>query len=173
MTTKKINIPPMLALALSMTGCELIGPQLHQKLAIAENKPAQEEALLIPELGNDANKSAENRTTKVELFPSGEASISPQASHAGGGKSSGKGEYSLNFDDADLGEVAKVILGDILGRNYTISPQVVGKVTMHTSTPLSKEEPIQTPQHPSHGSRVTDRIKDRLHDWRLPEFNTR
>lgn len=144
MTTKKINIPPMLALALSMTGCEFIGPQLHQKLAIAENIPTQEDALLIPELANDANKGAENRSTKVELFPGGEAGIAPQASHTGDGKASGKGEYSLNFDDADLGEVAKVILGDILGRNYTISPQVVGKVTLQTSKPLNKDELIPT-----------------------------
>ncbi|MCQ8118293.1 type II secretion system secretin GspD [Methylomonas rosea] len=144
MTTKKINIPPMLALALSMTGCEFIGPQLHEKLAIADSKPAQEDTLLIPELANDVNKNAENRITKVEMYPSGEASIAPQASHHSGGKSSGKGEYSLNFDDADLGEVAKVILSDILGRNYTISPQVVGKVTLQTSKPLSKDELIPT-----------------------------
>ncbi|WP_446811739.1 type II secretion system secretin GspD [Methylomonas sp. 2BW1-5-20] len=144
MRNKKINIPPMLALALSMTGCEFIGPQLHQKLAIADNKPAQEEAVLIPELANDANKAAENRTTKVELFPSGEASIAPQVNHSTGGKTGGKGEYSLNFDDADLGEVAKVILSDILGKNYTISPQVVGKVTLQTSKPLSKDELIPT-----------------------------
>jgi len=144
MTTKKINISPMLALALSMTGCEFIGPQLHEKLAIADSKPAPEDTLLIPELANDANKNAENRITKVEMYPSGEASIVPQASHHGGGKTSGKGEYSLNFDDADLGEVAKVILSDILGRNYTISPQVVGKVTLQTSKPLSKDELIPT-----------------------------
>jgi general secretion pathway protein D len=144
MTTKKINIPPMLALALSMTGCEFIGPQLHEKLAITDSRPAQEDTLLIPELANDANKSAENRTTKVELFPNGEPSIAPQASPKSSGKSSGKGEYSLNFDDADLGEVAKVILSDILGRNYTISPQVVGKVTLQTSKPLSKDELIPT-----------------------------
>jgi len=144
MTTKKINIPPMLALALSMTGCEFIGPQLHEKLAIADHKPAQEDTLLIPELANEANKNAENRITKVEMYPSDDASIAPQASHQGGGKTSGKGEYSLNFDDADLGEVAKVILSDILGRNYTISPQVVGKVTLQTSKPLSKDELIPT-----------------------------
>jgi general secretion pathway protein D len=144
MTTKKINISTMLALALSMTGCEFIGPQLHEKLALTDNKPVQEDTLLIPELANDANKNAENRTTKVELFPSGESSISPQASPKSSGKSSGKGEYSLNFDDADLGEVAKVILSDILGRNYTISPQVVGKVTLQTSKPLTKDELIPT-----------------------------
>ncbi|MDX8129482.1 type II secretion system secretin GspD [Methylomonas sp. OY6] len=144
MTTKKINIPPMLALALSMTGCEFIGPQLHEKLAIADHKPAQEDTLLIPELANEANKNAENRITKVEMYPSGDASIAPQAGHQGSGKTSGKGEYSLNFDDADLGEVAKVILSDILGRNYTISPQVVGKVTLQTSKPLSKDELIPT-----------------------------
>lgn len=144
MTTKKNNIPPMLALALSMTGCEFIGPQLHQKIPLTDNTPAQEDSLLLPELANDTSKSAENRATKVELFPSGEASIAPQPSHHTGGKSSGKGEYSLNFDDADLGEVAKVILGDILGKNYTISPQVVGKVTLQTSKPLSKDELIPT-----------------------------
>ncbi|MDD1620626.1 MAG: type II secretion system secretin GspD, partial [Methylococcaceae bacterium] len=70
---------------------------------------------------------------------------SPQAaSSSAGEKRSGKGEYSLNFDDADLGEVAKVILGDILGKNYTISPQVTGKVTLQTTSPLTKEELMPT-----------------------------
>jgi general secretion pathway protein D len=50
----------------------------------------------------------------------------------------------LNFDDADLGEVAKVILSDILAKNYTISPQVTGKVTLQTTQPLSKDDLIPT-----------------------------
>jgi general secretion pathway protein D len=56
----------------------------------------------------------------------------------------GKGEFSLNFDDADLGEVAKVILSDILGQNYVLSPKVVGKVTLQTTHALSKEELLPT-----------------------------
>lgn len=142
MTTNKIGLPPMLVLALSIAGCEYIGPQLHQKLPIAENQRIGDDQP-IPELAN-ADKSAENRTTKVELFPNGEASITAHNTPSTAAKSGAKGEYSLNFDDADLGEVAKVILSDIMGRNYTISPQVTGKVTLQTSKPLTKEELLPT-----------------------------
>lgn len=58
--------------------------------------------------------------------------------------SKAKGEFSLNFNDADITEVAKVVLGDILNRNYTISPQVTGKVALQTSKPLTKSELIPT-----------------------------
>lgn len=144
MATKKINIPPMLALALSMTGCEFIGPQLHQKLFLAEPKSTENnQPLLLSDLANDT-KASETKTTKVELFPNTETSVAPHATPSTVDKSGGKGEYSLNFDDADLGEVAKVILGDILGRNYTISPQVTGKITLQTSKPLNKDELIPT-----------------------------
>ncbi|MEN8259783.1 MAG: type II secretion system secretin GspD, partial [Pseudomonadota bacterium] len=52
--------------------------------------------------------------------------------------------YTLNFDDADLGEVAKVILGETLNTNYTISPGVTGRVTLETARPLTREELIPT-----------------------------
>jgi general secretion pathway protein D len=57
---------------------------------------------------------------------------------------SGKGSYSLNFDEADLGEVAKVVLSDILGESYVLSPKVTGKVTLQTTDPLTKEELLPT-----------------------------
>ncbi|BCX82427.1 general secretion pathway protein D [Methylomarinovum caldicuralii] len=50
------------------------------------------------------------------------------------------GNYTLNFDDADLGEVAKVILGDILKTNYVLSPRAAGKITLQTTRPLNREE---------------------------------
>lgn len=141
MTAKRIKPPYVLALAMSMTGCEFIGPQLHTKLPLPDVERAQEEPM--PAL-SDLNADASKKTTKVELYPNGESSISQQAAASTGERSSGKGEYSLNFDDADLGEVAKVILSDILGKNYTISPQVTGKVTLQTTKPLTKEELMPT-----------------------------
>lgn len=138
----RIGSPLLMSVALSLTGCELIGPQLHQKLPLAERSPNQEDFAPIPELSNGPDTV--NRTTKVEVFANNEPSIAAQPNHTSAPKSSGKGEYSLNFDDADLGEVAKVILSDILGKNYTISPQVVGKVTLQTAKPLSREELIPT-----------------------------
>lgn len=139
MTVKRINAPLVLAMTLSMTGCEYLGPQLHAKLPIPKVDQAREEQWL-----NQQAAPVVNKTTQVELYPNGESSISQQTSGVSGGKGKGKGEYSLNFDDADLGEVAKVILSDILGKNYTISPQVTGKVTLQTTSPLTKEELMPT-----------------------------
>lgn len=138
MSVNRSKVPHILAVALSVTGCEFIGPQLNKKLPIPESHAVQDEPAAQT---NDYVP----KTTQVELFPNGEPSITPQASSANvGDKAGGKGEYSLNFDDADLGEVAKVILSDIMGKNYTISPQVTGKVTLQTSKPLTKEELLPT-----------------------------
>ncbi len=141
MIVKRIKYPIVWIMALSMTGCEFIGPQIHTKLPLPELKPAQQDnSAGLQDLKNDETK----KTTKVEIFSGIDADQVIHSPVAGGEKTGGKGEYSLNFDDADLGEVAKVILSDILGKNYTISPQVTGKVTLQTTKPLSKEELLPT-----------------------------
>lgn len=139
MRNKTGKAPRIAVLALIMTGCELIGPQLHEKLPLSETT-------LIPEQENPASEMETEpvRTTQVEVFPSTEQSINKRSSTQTDNTVKAKGEYSLNFDDADLGEVAKVILSDILGKNYTLSPQVTGKVTLQTTQPLSKADLIPT-----------------------------
>ncbi len=47
-----------------------------------------------------------------------------------------QGEVTLNFVDADLREVVKAILGDMLGANFVMDPQVQGTVTLQTSEPV-------------------------------------
>ena len=42
----------------------------------------------------------------------------------------------FDFDGADVKDVVKVILHDILHANYTISPKVAGQVTLSTGAPL-------------------------------------
>ena len=46
---------------------------------------------------------------------------------------------SLNFEGADLREVIRNILGDILGESYTIDPAVGGQVTIRTSSGIPRE----------------------------------
>lgn len=138
MTVKTSKAPQVLALALTMAGCEYIGPQLHEKLPLPQAKPIQEPQTYPVQVDTSA------KTAKVEVFANEESSVKTRKPLTAEKKSSGKGEYSLNFDDADLGEVAKVILSEILGRNYTISPQVSGKVTLQTTEPLTKEDLIPT-----------------------------
>jgi general secretion pathway protein D len=47
-----------------------------------------------------------------------------------------QGEVTLNFVDADLREVLRAVLGDTLGRNYVVDPNVQGTVTLRTSRPI-------------------------------------
>jgi general secretion pathway protein D len=56
-----------------------------------------------------------------------------QAQPAAGGGS------VLNFEGADLREVVRVILGDLLNEPYTIDPAVGGTVTMRTSAGIPRE----------------------------------
>ena len=49
------------------------------------------------------------------------------------------GGVILNFEAADLREVVRNILGDILNENYTIDPAVGGTVTIRTSTGIPRD----------------------------------
>lgn len=50
----------------------------------------------------------------------------------------GPQDIVLNFEGADLREVVRVVMGDMLGENYTIDPKVNGTVTIHTSQPINR-----------------------------------
>jgi general secretion pathway protein D len=54
------------------------------------------------------------------------------------------GDITLNFADADLREVVKVVLGNMLNLNFVIDPNVAGKVTLKTERPLRRAALIPT-----------------------------
>jgi len=58
--------------------------------------------------------------------------------------SNGGGNITLNFENTNLREVVKVILGDLLSANYSIDPSVQGAVTLQTSEPLARADLIPT-----------------------------
>lgn len=54
------------------------------------------------------------------------------------------GQIALNFEGADIREVAKTILADILREGYVVDPKVQGSVTLRTLHPLPREALIPT-----------------------------
>ena len=54
------------------------------------------------------------------------------------------GEIKLNFQNANLLEVIKIVLGDTLQINYTVDPNVQGTVSMQTMRALRREDLIPT-----------------------------
>ena len=126
---------------LILSSCESLGPKHAPKLPLTPVKK-EDSNVLIKELQNKAPATATQ--AKPELFPGTNRFVPDTTIQHRKTKGSGEGTYSLNFDEADLGEVAKVVLSDILGQNYVLSPKVVGKVTLQTTDPLSKDELIPT-----------------------------
>ncbi len=54
------------------------------------------------------------------------------------------GNLTLNFEGADLREVLRTILGDILRENYIVDPRVAGTVTLRTAKPIPRSAAMHT-----------------------------
>jgi general secretion pathway protein D len=54
----------------------------------------------------------------------------------------GASGYDLNFENAPVATVAKVILGDVLGVGYSIDPRVQGTVTLASVRPVPKADAL-------------------------------
>lgn len=52
------------------------------------------------------------------------------------------GQASFNFEGESVHAVAKAILGDMLGQNYVIAPEVQGTVTLATPQPVSPAQAL-------------------------------
>jgi general secretion pathway protein D len=90
-----------------------------------------------PPAGSVGEQAAPEPPLQPQIFP-GRATGRPGRGTAGVQRSA-EG-VQLNFDGAEIREVAKVILGDILGRTYTINPDVQGQVTLSSSAPLAERD---------------------------------
>lgn len=59
-------------------------------------------------------------------------------------RQAGSGKYTLNFENTDIHEVVKVVLGDLLQQNYVVDPRIQGNVTLQTSQALPVEDLLPT-----------------------------
>jgi general secretion pathway protein D len=55
-----------------------------------------------------------------------------------------EGEIILNLIDVPIEEAARAVLGNALGKNYSIKPGVTGRVTLQTTRPLSQKALLET-----------------------------
>ncbi len=100
-----------------------------------KKKPAQKgkEGEVLPEKPGKGRAEAPAVTQKKGLPP--EVGRRAPRKKVSRGKS-----YSVafNFDDADIYEVIRVMLGEVLKINYVVDPTVRGKVTIHTEGALTE-----------------------------------
>ncbi|HWA88824.1 MAG TPA: type II secretion system secretin GspD [Rhizomicrobium sp.] len=77
------------------------------------------------------------RSMPSEVFPGTQSFTGPRRRVQA---AKGPSDVTLNFPNADVHEVAKAILGDILGLNYAVDPSATGTVTVETAEPVAKAD---------------------------------
>ena len=125
--------------ALALAGCEAPGedPGLRGAMSSvmrAADAPAPEGAPVV--LGDEGASSGQPKT---ELVEGDSRFVNPVGRN---GASRKGGDVVLDFADAEVRDVVRTVLGDILKVPYAVDPQVQGKVTLRTSTPLRKQDVV-------------------------------
>jgi general secretion pathway protein D len=128
------------AIAFGLTACFWSQPSIESRPhdPRAQSVTDQIHALdLSPRQPDPVDASGDPRPSRAAVYlgNTGEAINTP----VGGGVSEGEG-YDLNFENAPVTTVAKVILGDILGVGYAIDPRVQGTITLASGRPVAKSD---------------------------------
>jgi general secretion pathway protein D len=55
----------------------------------------------------------------------------------------GEEDVTLNLANLPIAQAVKVVLGDILGANYVVDPRLDGKITVHTTKPVTKAAALE------------------------------
>jgi general secretion pathway protein D len=123
-----------LSLALALASCAGDGSELPKPpvAAPAPEAPPPPSTVLQDE-------AAKGDAPKVETFKGSDKFVSAARSRGQGG---GGGDIEFDFADADIKEVVRTVLGEILKVPYAIDPQVQGKVTLRTNRPVRRADAI-------------------------------
>jgi general secretion pathway protein D len=100
----------------------------------AEPGPAEGGPRAQTYLGDGGPPLAERKKRQDE-----DSLVTGSISAATPGGTGNKG-FELNFENAPVATVAKVILGDILGLGYTLDPRVQGTVSLSSGRPIPKKD---------------------------------
>ncbi len=128
MLSRWFKAPLGAALALLLAACATPVPQVQRAgTTDAPPVPVIQSTLLDDE--DEAPRAQVRRGSGQTINQSAASAPRP-------GLAASTGESTFNFEGAPLHAVVKAILGDMLGQNYVIAPEVQGTVTLATPRPV-------------------------------------
>ena len=97
-----------------------------------------------PRSGTIGAVAAEAPAQRIdEFYPASGGALDGSAA-GGPRRRAAAGDITLDFVDADLRDVVRAILGDILNQNFVIDPDVNGRVTLSTNHPIAAADLLPT-----------------------------
>lgn len=121
-----------LAIAVALGGCSTTPRQLAlpEELTVSTT-PSPQAAAPVVEV------SPKGPSLKDEMYKGSGKFVREATLRAPTGVQDG--DVTLNFEETDLREVVKVVIGDVLKQNYVVDPAVKGTISVQTSRPVSKD----------------------------------
>lgn len=132
---RPVSLAVSVLLAALASGCAST-PRSDQAAA----EPAPPQAAAAEPAAQTAKRVAEERY-KVYL---GNGVVVKPAPEAPAATADNGGNLTLNFEGADLREVLRTLLGDILKENYVVDPRVGGSITLRTAKPIPRGAVMHT-----------------------------
>lgn len=130
----------VIALAL-LTGCESSrhGSSAKQPSEVSTLDLSAREPVRSEGQGADNQPPDAAAPVGYQMFPGEGAAIGRGLRRDGGITPAGQ-DYNLSFDNANLPDVARMVLGEVLKVPYIIDPKVQGTVTLSTGSPVTRDE---------------------------------
>ncbi|MEL0586282.1 MAG: type II secretion system secretin GspD [Candidatus Thiodiazotropha sp. (ex. Lucinoma kazani)] len=140
---KLLNLLLPMALTLLLASCAQ-QPEVNQKAAsrVISPYPAERPPITMPGNSEQEELVLSQQVSKEPEFFVREGSgqfLKPSGQTDSESSQPARGDITLNFEGVDLREVVKVIFEEILRENYLIDEKVQGKVTIHTTYPVSTD----------------------------------
>lgn len=134
------------AICVALAGCNALSTALDDNRAPDPKHPVPDvidkvrDIDLLPRFPKETD-TAENAAGRTRPIVYNGTTVAPNRGTSNGVEAAAVGDgFELNFENAPVTTVAKVILGDILGLGYTIDSRVQGTVTLSSGRPIPKAD---------------------------------
>jgi len=138
-------------------GCSLLEPRPDKLVKLQSHYPSDylssNQSLTSQPFVDDSQSLANDKNIDDTIYFGG-TSQTRKKHNVNNNKSSDYGhEADIQFSDADIRSVIDAILGDALKLNYTVDPAIQGRITLRTSSSLTKEALLPALEPASDGFR--------------------
>lgn len=136
--THSLRLGALLAALLALAGCASVGnpESVGESAGASTAATVQAAAEPTPKAAATPDKKADN----VKLYKgTGVLVKQPQPEKVPAG-----GNVSLNFEAADVRDIAKTVLAEILKESYIVDPKAGGTISFRTTRPLPREALLPT-----------------------------
>jgi general secretion pathway protein D len=109
-------------------------PNAYDTIQSADLRPRDPQPMRAADISSPQAKPMSFFGASAPATPAASAADDPLDS------GDGKGGFTLDFENSPIANVAKVILGDIMGVGYVVDPRAQGTITLSSGRPIAKKD---------------------------------